>query len=66
MADDKYAGWRKSTYSNSSANCVEVATGQGMVGVRDSKQEGRGPVLEFAGARWREFLRAVRAGEAGA
>jgi hypothetical protein len=65
MAEDKYAGWHKSTYSNSSANCVEVAAGRGMVGVRDSKQEGRGPVLEFTGDRWQEFLRAVGAGEAG-
>lgn len=65
MTEGKYTGWRKSTYSNSSANCVEVAAGEGMVGVRDSKQEARGPVLEFSGDRWQAFLRAVKAGECG-
>jgi len=54
--------WHKSTYSNSSANCVEVATMQRAVGVRDSKQHGRGPVLEFSPAAWKVFLAAAKDG----
>lgn len=52
--------WRKSTRSNMTNNCVEVATNfSGVVGVRDSKDR-QGPVLTFAPAAWRAFLRALR------
>jgi uncharacterized protein DUF397 len=55
--------WRKSTYSNSSANCVEVAAAPACVGVRDSKQEGNGPVLAFSADAWRRFLARAKGGE---
>ena len=58
-----FAGWRKSSYSNSSGNCVEVTTFDAVVGVRDSKQHGRGPVLEFTPAAWEAFIRAAKDGE---
>lgn len=60
---DKFTHWRKSTRSGSSAgNCVEVAFAfDGTVGVRDSKAEGAGPVLEFSSASWATFL--ARLGE---
>jgi hypothetical protein len=57
------ADWRKSSYSNASANCVEVAEAGASVGVRDSKQHGYGPVLEFSSAAWGAFLRAAKDGE---
>ena len=70
--DVSRTGWRKSSYSNSSANCVEVAiaatAGAGAVaparriGVRDSKQHGSGPVLEFGEAAWARFLAQLKAG----
>lgn len=63
MNNGMYSGWRKSSHSNSSANCVEVATADGSVGVRDSKQHGHGPVLEFTRADWAAFVRAARDGE---
>jgi hypothetical protein len=45
---------------------VEVACAPaGGVGVRDSKQHGRGPVLEFTRAQWDAFIRAARAGQFG-
>lgn len=50
------ATWRKSTYSNADGNCVEVAIHPSAVAVRDSKDP-TGPVLTFATAEWREFLR---------
>lgn len=54
------AGWRKSTYSGTSQNCVEVSASEPIVGVRDTKQHGEGPVLEFPGAVWRAFLADLR------
>lgn len=55
--------WRKSSRSDSSGNCVEVAAVERVVGVRDSKQHGRGPILEFAAAHWETFLRKAKSGE---
>jgi Domain of unknown function (DUF397) len=55
--------WRKSTRSgNTTDNCVEVATAEGAVGLRDSKDRGLGPVLECDGAAWGAFVGQVRAG----
>jgi hypothetical protein len=59
---DKFAGWRKSTHSGDGNSCVEVAAQPqsghvtAAIGVRDSKRNGRGPVLEFSAGAWREFL----------
>jgi Domain of unknown function (DUF397) len=58
-----FAGWRKSSYSNSSGNCVEAAPADAAVGVRDSKQHDRGPVLEFTRTAWAAFIRAAKDGE---
>jgi hypothetical protein len=59
-----FADWRKSSYtSGGTDNCVEVATADGAVGVRDSKQNGHGPILEFTRAEWASFLRAAKDGE---
>ena len=46
--------WRKSTRSNGSGDCVEVADLGGAVGVRDSKDHD-GPVLVFAPGRCRQM-----------
>jgi uncharacterized protein DUF397 len=59
----KYTGWRKSGHSSGTGNCVEVATADRSVGVRDSKQHARGPVLEFTHAEWAAFIRAAKGGE---
>ncbi len=55
--------WRKSSYSNGQANCVEAATvGQGgcLVAVRDSKAPAD-PALIFAPSAWRRFTASVKA-----
>ncbi len=58
-----YTGWHKSSHSSGTGNCVEVAVAAGRgVGVRDTKQYGRGPVLEFTTAQWAAFVRAAKAG----
>ena len=52
--------WRKSTRSNGSGDCVEVAGNlPGVVGVRDSKDPA-GPVLTFTPAAWTRFLTSTR------
>jgi hypothetical protein len=55
-----FSAWRKSHYSNDSANCVEVASLDRVVGVRDSKQHGQCPILEFPAATWSAFLTAAK------
>lgn len=60
----KFTSWRKSSRSSGGDNCVEIASApDGSTGVRDSKQHGRGPVLEFNQAEWQAFLGAVKDGE---
>ena len=49
--------WRKSSFSFSNGNCVEVASG---VAVRDT-QDRQGPVLKFSAAKWRAFTAALKA-----
>jgi Domain of unknown function (DUF397) len=67
MSDDKFAGWRKSSYSGDGNSCVELAATRPSagaagpaVGVRDTKANGRGPVLEFGADTWREFLSRIK------
>ena len=53
--------WRKSSYSNGQANCIEVtAVGDGpsVVAVRDSKAPGS-PSLIFTTRVWRQFMDSV-------
>lgn len=49
------AAWRKSTVSDS-GGCVEVAYADGIIGVRDTKAHGTGPILEFTEHEWDAFL----------
>ena len=49
--------WRKSSYSNGQANCVEIAAlsgGRTTVVVRDSKAPG-GSALMFSAQAWQQF-----------
>lgn len=53
-------GWRKATASQMNGGCVEAGSGDGVVGVRDTKQNGEGPTLLFTPAAWSEFLASLR------
>ncbi|MFE2998013.1 DUF397 domain-containing protein [Nocardia sp. NPDC059246] len=56
--------WRKSTFSNASGNCVEIKPlPDGGWQVRDSKDEGRGPVLTFDLGEVDAFKKGLIAGE---
>jgi hypothetical protein len=65
MTDEsKFTKWRKSTRSSGGDNCVEIAfASDGHIGVRDSKQQGLGPILEFTPGEWDAFVGGVRNGE---
>ena len=53
--------WRKSTYSGGSGgDCVEAGTTFGMVLVRDTKDNGEGPVLRVAAADWKRLTAAIK------
>jgi hypothetical protein len=57
--------WRKSTRSNGSGNCVEVARNMtAAVAMRDSKDPD-GPVLMVAPAAWEAFTTALKSDQIG-
>jgi hypothetical protein len=60
--DQTRVDWRKSTLSTTNG-CVEVGFVGDRIAVRDSKQQGQGPVLEFTAVEWAAFLGGVRGGE---
>ena len=63
VTDVARATWRKSSWSTYNGNCVEVAELSGdLIGVRDTKDAGAGPVLLFSGAAWRSFVTRVKNG----
>jgi len=59
--DDLATPWRKSSFWNSGANCMEVATTRsGKVAVRDSKNPD-GATLTFSPDDWKAFVTWVKA-----
>ncbi len=63
--DSATAVWRKSSFSNGQANCVEVARNLPyVVAVRDSK-DADGAKLIFSSTEWRTFVHVLRGGPAG-
>jgi hypothetical protein len=58
--DTNRAEWRTSSYSNNGGDCVEVAPGGGVVGVRDTKDR-TSTVLAFEPRAWRRFADSLKA-----
>ncbi len=51
--------WRKSTYSGSQTNCIEVGNATGLVRVRDTK-DCQGPTLTVSANAWRRFMIGIK------
>jgi hypothetical protein len=63
MLVDPFLVWRKSSYSGSGDNCVEIAElPDGGRAVRNSKDP-HGSALTFTIGEWRAFIKAVKEGE---
>ena len=56
------AEWFKSSHSNGTGNCVEVAYLDDVVATRDSKEQA-GPVLTSAFEGWQAFIGSLGKGE---
>jgi hypothetical protein len=54
-----HVNWRKSTYSLSNGNCVEVGAGQGTVAVRDSRDPD-GPLIDVSPQAWITFTASIK------
>jgi hypothetical protein len=58
------ASWRKSSFSNMDGSCVEIGRLMpNCIGVRDTKDDGAGPVLAFTDSEWRAFVSGAKDGQ---
>jgi Domain of unknown function (DUF397) len=58
------SNWRKSSWSHSDGNCVEVACSNQQVFVRDSKAVAdNGPYLTFNATAWESFVKYIKGSE---
>lgn len=60
--DHTVGPFRKSSLSDNSGNCVEVAPTRAGRAVRDSKDPS-GPVLHLSSEQWGAFVGSIKAGE---
>jgi hypothetical protein len=57
--DRQYTDWRKSSRSNGSGQCVETASADGAVAIRDS-QDRDGVILTIASEAWQAFAAGLK------
>lgn len=64
LGDVSQSSWQKSDFSNMNGSCLEVSRLQSdRIGVRDTKDNGTGPVLVFTGPEWAAFLAGAKEGQ---
>ena len=54
------ANWRKATYSNHQGSCIEAGSAPGVILIRDTTLNGRGPVLRVTSANWDRFTASIK------
>jgi hypothetical protein len=52
--------WRKASFSGNGANCVEAGRVPGAVLIRDTKDNGQGPVLRVSSEAWEKFTASLK------
>jgi hypothetical protein len=52
--------WRKASFSGNGANCVEAGHDPGAVLIRDTKDNGQGPVLRVSSEAWEKFTASLK------
>jgi hypothetical protein len=63
-SDISQASWQKSKFSNLNGSCIEVSRlTRDRIGVRDTKDNGTGPVLIFTGGEWYAFVAGAKDGQ---
>jgi Domain of unknown function (DUF397) len=63
MSVDRSTPWIKASLSNGSANCVEQRRHGDAIEVRDTKDQGNGPILRFTPAEFAAWLDGAKSGE---
>jgi hypothetical protein len=63
-ADVSRASWRKSSFSNLNGSCVETAPLRpDRIAIRDTKDNGTGPLLVFTRSEWNAFIAGAKEGQ---
>jgi hypothetical protein len=63
-ADIRRASWHKSSFSSYNGSCFETSVlSPDRIGVRDTKDNGAGPVLVFTSTEWDAFIAGAKSGE---
>jgi hypothetical protein len=58
--DPTRTGWRTSTHSNNGGACIEAASRNATIAVRDTTQHDTGPILRFPAPAWRTFTTQIK------
>ena len=58
------ASWRKSSFSSMNGSCIEISRLlSDRIGIRDTKDNGTGPVLFFTDSEWNAFIAGAKEGQ---